>query len=244
MSARDALQAKIGGTGRSAQLRLLPPLGEIEIAAFESGLAAKLPASARRMLAWAAGFVWPPFGHVSFVGGDAFEFRDMLPKSIPLAPDGEGNFWALDVRADTGDWGPVFFVSHDPPVAAIQARDLDDFVSQVLACEPGSRAPIEEVTKAAVKEIWLEDPHLMDIGVARASSDPSVSAFARGLGDSFRVADLRTRRRGVGFAWGCGSGGESGIVRHGSELLFGVRSQTRRSPWSRLTGPKDRRAKI
>jgi hypothetical protein len=235
MSAKQILEAALARSEGGGQLRLLRPLNDGEIDALEARLSARLPAAARELLAFASGFVWTPFGRVSFVGEDVFEFHDLLPSGIPLAGDGYGNFWALDVRPDNGAWGTVLFVSHDPPVVVVQARDLDGFVSQVLARTSVEGVTVQLPPKMALERIWLDNPYVIEIRGARGSPDPLVRTFAHTLPDLFGVVDLRSANEGIGFAWGR-DGRRSKIVRYGSELLFGIESRARRSMWDRLTG--------
>ena len=42
----------------------------------------------------------------------AFEL-DLMPGALPIAGDGCGNFWVVDMA---GTWGPIYFCYHDAPV--------------------------------------------------------------------------------------------------------------------------------
>lgn len=224
MDPKEVLENGMREADVAIDLQLAPGLSSSELDEFETLLGVALPPSARTLLMFSGGFTYRPFGKVTFVGKDlVFEFAEAFPKQIPLAADGAGNFWAIDVRADTGRWGPVFFVSHDPPVLVIQAQDLTEYITQVLNFG-GNRRFVEDVSQRGVSAIWRDDPYLIDVGSARGSSDPTISRFANELPDSFRLADLRECRRGTGFAWGRGGSG-SRIIRHGSDLLFGTESR-------------------
>lgn len=218
--------------GNVYQLRLKAGLSQAQIEEFEKRLAAPLPSEVRELLAFASGFSFQSFGEVDFSAGEMFGFEEILPLGLTLATDGSGNHWVIDIRRDTGEWGPVVFMSHDPPVAIIQAPNLASFVEQVFDLgRPERKSQLDSVRKTATSRIWSDDLYLLDLRASRVSSDPVLAEFARQLPESFRVADLRGLEIGSGFAWGR-NGPNSVIKRNGSELLFGV--ETRKSFLSRL----------
>lgn len=203
----------------------------------EKRLGVPLSSEDRELLLFASGFTYEPFGEVTFLGSDGFTFPSVFPKAVTLAGDGSGNFWVLDVREDSGAWGRVLFVSHDPPVVVVQGSDLAQFISQVLAVGRSDDAQkLDDVVTHACLRIWREDPDLIDVVAARRSADRLLSTFSAELPDTYRIADLRTARTGAGFSWGR-NGPQSDVRRFGSELLFGVEPK-RGSLISRILGRK------
>jgi hypothetical protein len=78
----------------------------------------------------------------------AFEQKEVFPNGIPIARDGFGNFWVLDLTPQTAKTAPVFFACHDAPVILYQSSDIASFLTEVfrmstpfcaLITEPGSR---------------------------------------------------------------------------------------------------------
>ena len=55
-----------------------------------------------------------------------------MPAGLPIAADGSGNFWVLDLTPDTVEVAPVFFHCHDAPVLLYQAPDLATFLDEVV----------------------------------------------------------------------------------------------------------------
>jgi hypothetical protein len=160
-------------------------------------------------------------GGIDFSGGSGgFEFLEIFPCAISIAGDGCGNFWVVDLTTSSTTWGPIYFACHDPPVIAYQAADLREFVEQWLRL--GNRdktSTLGRTFDAAVTRIWGENPGVITFEAGVASSDPSLGAFARSLGDSFVLVDLRRARVGDGFSWGR-FGPDTVVRRHGASALF------------------------
>lgn len=237
MTAKEALEnarqeSFKDAKGNTHQLRLRPGFSQAQIEALEARLAVPLPKEARELLAFTSGFNFEPFGEVTLSAKEMFGLDEILPLGLTIATDGAGNDWVIDIKRDTGEWGPVLFMSHDPPVAVIQAPNLASFIEQVFDLgRPGRKSQLGSVTKTAAHRIWRDDPYLLDLGASRASSDSALAEFAKQLPETFRLADLRALEIGSGFAWGRG-GPNSAIKRYGSELVFGV--ETKKPFLSRL----------
>ena len=114
----------------SQSVTLLPGLSEREIAQFQEQLPGPLPEEIRQLLLYSAGFDSKPqsirqrAGSVHFTGHEGFELAEVFARSVPLLPDGCGNFWVVDINPQNGAWGSVFYACHDPAVIVVQARDL------------------------------------------------------------------------------------------------------------------------
>ena len=218
--------------GNVYRLHLKPGLPQTELSELEERLAAPLPKDVRELLAFTSGFSLQPFGEVDFSAEEMFGLEEILPLGLTIATDGSGNYWVVDIKKGTGEWGPVLFMSHDPPVAVIQAPDLARFIEQVFDLgRHEHKSQLEFVSKTATSRIWSDDPYLLDLGASGIASDPALAEFSNQLPETFRVVDLRALEIGSGFAWGR-AGANSGIRRYGSELLFGVEAQ--KSFFSRL----------
>ena len=208
--------------GNAYQLQLKPGLSQPQIEELEARLSAPLPNGIHELLTFTSGFSFQPFGEVGFPAKEMFGLEEILPLGVTIATDGSGNDWVVDVRKGTGEWGPILFMSHDPPVAVIQADNLARFIEQVLDLgRPNRTNQLDYVSKTATSRIWSSDPYLLDRGSSRVSSDPALTEFSKQLPETFRLADLRVLEIGSGFAWGR-NGPNSAIKRYGSELVFGL----------------------
>jgi hypothetical protein len=211
--------------GNAAQLRLKPGFSQTQIEELEKRLAVALPKEVRELLAFSSAFNFEPFGELNFSAREWFGLEEILPLGFTIAADGAGNDWVIDIKRDTGEWGPVVFMSHDPPVAVIQAPNLAGFIEQVFDLgRPEKKSQLDFVRRTATRRIWNDDPYLLDLRASRLSADSALAAFSKQLPPTFRVADLRALEIGSGFAWGRG-GPNSAIKRYSSELLFGVEAK-------------------
>lgn len=227
MTAKEVIESGLkesfnDAKGNAYQLHLKPGFSQTHLSELEERLAAPLPNEIRELLTFTSGFNFQPFGEVDFPAKEMFGLEEILPLGLTIATDGSGNNWVVDIKKGTGEWGPVLFMSHDPPVAVIQAPDLARFIEQVFELgRPERKSQLDSVSKTAASRIWSNDPYLLDLGASRISSDPALAEFSKHLPESFRVADLRALAVGSGFAWGR-AGANAEIRRYGSELLFGV----------------------
>jgi hypothetical protein len=213
----------VDSDGDPSPLELAPGLSEEELREFEGTLPRSLPEEIRELLRFARGFRVGAHDDVDFTGGYAFAYEDAFACCVPIAPDGFGNFWVIDVNVDTGAWGPVFYACHDPPVMAVQAPTLSAFLEQWLESARTDDQPsaIDEVHEEHAHRIWRDHPALIEVSDALASSDEALRQFAQGLGAEFAISDLRKLEVGSGFAWGW-AGPEGKVRRAGASLLFAV----------------------
>lgn len=132
--------------------------------------------------------------------------EELFPAGLPIAHDGSGNFWLLDLTPDVSWPVPVFFLCHDPPVVLYQSADLETFLS-----EPA-------IDRDALFTVWRANPGTLDHAAA-LSGDAELRAFASELDERFVFVDLRAPSSGDGFSWGRhGLGTE--LRRHGYTRLF------------------------
>jgi hypothetical protein len=218
--------------GRRGKVELDAGLAADELEAFQRELPAPPPAEVVELLRFSAGFALAG-GRVDFRGRNRSEFEPALSCGIPIYSDGFGNFWVVHVDPRTGAWAPVLFLCHDPPALVVQSPDLVAFLEGLFdAFRPGRASALDEVYRVAF-DVWRHGRGLRRVAEVRASADATVRAFVKDLRDDDRIADLRDKVVGKGFAWGCsGSGGV--VRRHPAELLFAVETPRRRGFLSRL----------
>ena len=91
-------EKNFAGEPQRIAIRLQPGLTPQEIKEFETAFPGQLPSGVQQLLAFASGFEVEPIGLVDFLGRHPFEFKDAFPYGVPLAGDGEGNFWVQDIQ--------------------------------------------------------------------------------------------------------------------------------------------------
>jgi cell wall assembly regulator SMI1 len=186
-----------GGWGALKQsdveVRIRDGLTSDEIAELETEVGAPLPRELVVLLAETAGIDGVLAG-VDFTGRTLdFEDRDVFPAGVPIAADGFGNFWVLDVTPADTDVAPIFYASHDPPVVVYQSPSLAHFVRELFA--------------------MFMPPH------ASALDDVHEGRLFDDLGERVEVVDLRHAEIGMGFSWGR-YGPRTIVCRQGYERLF------------------------
>jgi cell wall assembly regulator SMI1 len=102
--------------GEVVTLELFPGLSNTELQEFANHLPCRIPPEIAELLGACRGF-YGMVEQVEFTGRDLmFEFEQAFPYGLPIAADGYGNFWVLDLHPDTTKWGPIYFACHDAPV--------------------------------------------------------------------------------------------------------------------------------
>jgi len=226
--------------GRSVTLELLPPLSAEEFAHLEAMIPCRLPAEVRELLSFSRGFANGPWEGADFSGlthEESFGMEEVFPCSVPIAADGCGNFWVVDVTSRSAGWGPIFYACHDPPVIVFQTDDLSGFMEEFLQSgntpQPGG---LHEVHEKHAFRIWSENPGVLNHEGAIQSSDRELKSFAETLDGSFQFIDLRNAKTGDGFSWGR-YGPRTIVRRHGETPLFACqKGPEKKSLLSRLFG--------
>jgi hypothetical protein len=152
--------------------------------------------------------------------------------------DGFGNSWLVDLNGASKEWGPIFFVCHDPPVVQFQCATFEQFLTELFK---QFQPPYESETTRVRDEgmvIWKSNPHVMDFDEAVARRDDLVPRFARELGKEWQFIDLRNVPSGSGFSWGR-YGPETEVRRFGDEPIFAYRKPEAKSFLSGLFGKKN-----
>jgi hypothetical protein len=115
---REALtRPLVSEDGEPVRLELLPPLSDSERTAFEGRLPCPLPSEVRELLSVCSGFEGSAVDLVDFTGVRClFTYEAVFPHGLPIAADGFGNFWVVDLLPTSQGWGPIYFACHDAPV--------------------------------------------------------------------------------------------------------------------------------
>ena len=189
--------------GHVVTLELLPSLSQAELQDFADQLPCPIPPEIMELLSACGGF-YGTVEQVDFTGRDLiFEFEPAFPDGLPIAADGYGNFWVVDLNPHSTRWGPIYFVCHDAPVVLYQADSLEQFLSELFRMfEPPHQSLVDDVHEDRLANVWQTNPGVLSYEHCLRSEDPILSAFARELDESFQIIDLRRARPGDGFSWG------------------------------------------
>jgi hypothetical protein len=207
--------------GHVVTLELLPGLSHTELKDFAGRVPCHIPPEVMELLDACRGF-YGTVDQVDFTGRDLmFEFEAAFPCGLPIAADGYGNFWVVDLYPDTAGWGPIYFACHDAPVILYQADSLDQFLDELFRMfEPPHQSLIDDVHEDRLARVWQTNPGVLAHEQCLQSEDPILSAFARELDDeSFQIIDLRLAKPGDGFSWGR-YGPNTQIQRFGTHAVF------------------------
>jgi len=215
---RDATKTK---DKDSSSFKLHPPLNKAEIREFEATLSCSLPEEIRELLQYCQGFSGDELISVDFTGRDCnFSFTEAFPYGLPIAGDGLGNFWVLDLLPTTTAWGPIYFASHDPAVILYQSPTLTEFLVELFKqSKPPYESLIDAVRNDQLYNIWRTNPGVLSYEDCIAMSDNKLQSFAFSLGSTFQFIDLRNAAIGYGFSWGR-YGANTVIKRHGELPIF------------------------
>lgn len=224
----------VDSRGHAVSLRLLPGLDEAGLSALQARFPVPLPAELLSLAGTTRG-VEGLLGLDLTGETHSVEVGELMPAGLPVAADGFGNFWVLDLTPDTTDVAPVFFLGHDPAVLLYQAPDLATFVDEaVKRYEPPHRSSVEDVRLDRLHDVWGSRPGALPRAAALSSPDVALREFAETLDDSWTVVDLRHRQVGGGLAWGR-HGPRTRLARHGWERIFGYAPYEKpRRSWRRL----------
>ena len=210
---------RVDDDGEPIQLDLLPPLSDIELNDFRARLPCDLPQHIAELLKYCRGFDGSAADEVDFLGELPFGHTEIFPHGLPIASDGFGNFWVIDLNPDSSDFGPVYFACHDPPVIALQSTSLSGFLKDLLRLDDQEGSVIDFVHDEATASIWRDDPAAVPHSDALTSDDPILRDLARRVTDQFFIVDLRDADVGEGFSWGR-FGPDTRILRQGAQPIF------------------------
>lgn len=215
--------------GDPVELELQRGLADAGIDAFEGEIGVPLPGELRDLLAYTTG-IDGLLGSVDFTGRDHdVEFGEIFPTGLPIAGDGLGNFWVVDLTPEHRDVAPVFFACHDPAVILLQSPSIGHFLHEVFRMYVPPHASLAtDVHGDRPFDVWRENPGVLSHAQALNGDDAKLADFAASLDDDFEIVDLRCAEIGMGFSWGR-HGPKTEVRRHRYELLFAYRSPPRKA---------------
>lgn len=207
--------------GEPCPLELEPPADAAALEALQARLPCPLPQDVRELLAFCAGFGGSPIDVVDFTGTACpYEDKAVFPHGHPIAGDGYGNFWVVDLAPDSLAWGPIYFACHDAPVILYQAATLEDFLRELFKLgTPPHKSLVDEVHEDRLFDVWGSNPGVREQVDCLASGDAELARFAQELGPSFQFVDLRNAPVGFGFSWGR-YGPKTLVRRDGTRPIF------------------------
>ncbi|MCW5822091.1 MAG: SMI1/KNR4 family protein [Cyanobacteria bacterium TGS_CYA1] len=241
-------------SGKKGNVKLLPPVPDKEINEFRNSLPCYLDEDMTAVLRKTRGLSFvqqgknskmdagPISSDIDFTGksinGQVLE--DIMPTGIGIASDKSGNSWVVDLHGGSAFFGPIFYVSHDPPVFIYQNSSLEQFINQVLsALNSPWKSDITKVVDESSDLIWGQNPGVMDQPDCLYSTDQDIKAFAQELEEDYRIIDMRRPKVGDGFSWGI-SGPETMLRRYGYQTMFAYQyiARDNRPWWQKLFGRK------
>jgi hypothetical protein len=240
--------AYVDGDGEQQTVELLPGLSPAEINELAAKFPCPIPEELCGLVARAAGIVGgegsiiaSPTDTVSFRDQEALRFLGAGDgpydvRTFPcicwpvLASDDCGNFWTVDLRPDSREWGPVYYVCHDPAVIVYQAGDLTEFVAQLRALlfDQDDSSPIARVHRHHTGEVYTGRSARLD-HAAMLAGDEHMRAFAAKLCPAYTYVDLRDPKLGQGVTLM-----HDPVERYGDERLFAYRTPV--SLWEKIFG--------
>ena len=164
------------------------------------------------------------------------QHKEVFPNGLPIAADGFGNFWVLDITPTTNQVAPVFFACHDAPVVLYQSADLASFLSDVFRMNmPPHKSLVDDVHEDRLFDVWRKNPGVINQQTALTSSDPAIHSFAADLPENFQIIDLRNVAPGMGFSWGR-YGPNTENRRHRHERIFAYAKPEKTGFFAKLVG--------
>lgn len=160
-----------------------------------------------------------------------FWFKELLQFCLKITGDGAGNYWVQEIKQN-GNWGAVYFVSHDPGVIIKQADSLSDFLSQIEEyAQKGDNSFLVEVYNNKAMEIYKGKGGLLVYKEVVNSSDVVLREFVASFDEKWVFGDLRNAKKGEGF---CLEASYRETIRCEEELIWALKKPTYQSPWARL----------
>jgi hypothetical protein len=186
--------------GYIEEFKMLPPLTPEEFRQLEARIPCPLPSETRELLEYCRGFDGV-LESIDFSGlYPEFGMEEVFPHGVPIAHDGFGNYWVVDLSVQTETWSPIF-------LSATMLR---------WSCFKPTIWPI----LSAKSSNWA----LLTCQQGLQSGDPDLVKFAENLDDSWWMIDLREAAIGDGFSWGR-YGPATVNRRFGEKRIFAVQKK-------------------
>jgi hypothetical protein len=210
------------------EFKLLPPLSEQELALLASSIPCPIPGDILELLKFARGFDGTWLEEVHFANPDRGTLLagDIFPHALPLANDGLGNSWVVDLTKESQSWGPVFYACHDAPVVVYQTDSLLHFIQEVIRCgNKPWKSEVDDVWGRLSDLIWTENPGVLSFSHCMNSADQDLKSFAESLDETWQFVDLRSPVLGDGFSWGR-YGPRTVVKRFGEKRIFAYQKKS------------------
>lgn len=234
-AALDRLLAEslVDEDGEAVSPTVAPGLTESEIGEAERRLGHTYPTELRNLLRRTRGLAGL-LEEVDFSGlidGQALD--EVFPSIATIAHDGYGNFWAVDLLRENGSWGPIWFLSHDPPVALFQCDGLAVFLDELARMfTPPHASLLDDVHEDRLFEVGRRPVGVPAQDVTAQTDDPVLRAFADEIGPEWTIVDVREALPGMGFDWGR-YGPRTELRRSGTDQIFAMRRPEKRGLFRR-----------
>src|SRR5258706_9505246 len=149
--------------GKEVELQLAPGLGPTDIERVAAETGAPLSRELRILLERTAGIDGGPLQAIDFTGHSlSLGAPDTLPWGLPIAGDGFGNFWVVDLPPDEVDTAPVFFACHDPPVLLYQSPDIGGFLHEAFRMlVPPHASAVDDVHEDLFFNVCRDNPRTL-----------------------------------------------------------------------------------
>jgi len=178
---RDAQAARlVDEDGAEVELQLAPALATTEIDELAAEVGVPLSGELRTLLGSTAGIDGGPLETIDFTGRSlSVGAPETFPDGLPIAGDGFGNFWIVDLAPDHTETAPVFFLCHDPPVILYQSPDIGDFLHEAFRMlVPPHASAVDDVHEDRLFNVWRANPGTIDHCAALAG-DEQLRTFVR-----------------------------------------------------------------
>lgn len=204
--------------GEPLQPVFLPGLDEPAIVELENRVGAKLPKDYREVLSHCSG-IEDLYEGIDLTGDqDGWDVEEFCPRRIGLAPDGQGNFWCVDLLPTQEEQSAIFFISHDPPEVTLTYVGIMPFIEDVVdGCRGFPTGPVDHKTQSGLPnggEYTKEEA---------VSQDQVLAEFASLFPDGTKFLDLRGRCKGTIELMAV-----EDVQRHTSERIFAYRDKPKR----------------
>jgi len=207
---------------------LLPSLSDEEIETFRKTLSRQhLPEEIRELLEYTTGLDGGFVEGFNFHQLTEWSWDDRLfPNSVYIGTDGRGNQWVVDVDS-AGNWGPVYFIDHDPPVVMRFADSLANFL--MLFHQDGKDPDRSEFNRLyGPVESAIYDAGENPVPTGDLGYDLS---RVPGLPKMYRVESLEDEST-IGFVWALG-GNDNFIYRLPDRPVWIIEVQEAKDFWGR-----------
>lgn len=183
--------------GFTYSIELLPGMSRREIAKVATGMPhGRLPDEIIDLLTYSRGFNGSAVDDLLFADYRISVYDLFFPRQITLGGDGRGNSWIVDIDTK-GNWGPVYFMDHDPPVIVKFADNLAGFLHVLHEnCEHPEKSTFQNLYGPTTARIYKQKRQ----PVAENLHNYDLSSVEN-LPNSYRIESLVGKSPGTGFRW-------------------------------------------